>query len=134
MIRAVIDTNVLASALIKPDSPAGRVLRMLGEGKFELVFSRAVLDELIRVLAYPKLRQKYKISRTDIEKIIAILVLRGEMVIPSQSIHVFRDAHDDIFIEAAVSGRADYLVTGDSDLLGLKKFKNIRIISPGDFL
>jgi putative PIN family toxin of toxin-antitoxin system len=134
MIRAVIDTNVLVSALIKPDSPAGPILRKLGEGNFQLIFSPAVLDELIRVLAYPKLRKKYKISREDMETVVAILVLRGEMVFPSRSIRVCRDPHDDIFIEAAVSGSADYLVSGDSDLLALNKFEGVKILSPGDFL
>jgi len=134
MIRAVIDTNVLVSALIKPDSSAGPILKMLGEGKFELVFSPAVLDELIRVLAYPKLRKKYRINRADMETVVAILVLRGEMLFPSRSIHVCRDPHGDILIEAAFSGRADYLVTGDSDLLALRRFEDVKIISPGGFL
>ena len=134
MIRAVIDTNVLVSAIIKPDGPAGPILKALGKGNFKLVFSPAVLDELVRVLAYPRLRKKYRINRADLETVIAILVLRGEMTIPSRSIRICRDPGDDIFIEAAVSGKADYLVSGDSDLLALNKIEEVKIINPRDFL
>lgn len=134
MIRAVIDTNILVSALIKPDGPSGPILRALRDDLFKIVFSPPLLNELVQVLACPKLRKKYHIDQIAQESLLALLVLRGEVISPTRKIRICRDHRDDIFLEAAAGGKADYLITGDHDLLSLRAYEGIKIVALRDFL
>jgi len=133
MIRAVVDTNVLVSGLIKPDGPTSAILKDLRQGRFIIVFSSELLQELVSVLTYPKLRAKYGLNRSVVEAFLALLALRGDLVIPRQPLHVCRDPDDDMLFEAAIAGHADYIVSGDSDVLALKGHEGIGILSPKGF-
>jgi putative PIN family toxin of toxin-antitoxin system len=134
MIRAVIDTNVLVSGLIKPDSPPGLILQALRDTKFVAVFSVDLLDELAAVLLYPRIRDKYGIDRTAREAIFALIALRGELVTPAERFRVCRDPEDNHVLEAAITGKAEFIVTGDAVLLQLKAFRKIKIIPAREFL
>lgn len=133
-MRVVVDTNVLVSGLIKPTGAVGPVVDRLREGRFLQLYSRATLDELVDVLARPWLKEKYGIRDVDVEAFLKLLLLRGEEVTPSRTIRRCRDPKDDKFLELAVSGRADVLVTGDDDLRSLDPFEGVRILSPARFL
>lgn len=134
MTRAVVDTNILIRALIKPRSTVGPVLTRLAEGEYVIVYSELILDELIAKLALPRIRAKYAIDDQTIETTVALLALRGELVHPTRSVKVCRDPKDDMLIEAALAGNAEYLVTGDEDLLVLKKYETVRMVTPRTFL
>ena len=134
MIRAVIDTNVLISALIKPQGAVGPVLIHLRNGHYVPLYSDALLDELLAKLALPRIREKYHLSDADIETVCALLLLRGEAIDPQRRIQACRDPRDDMLLEVAVEGQADYLVTGDQDLLVLHPFEEVSIIKPTVFL
>lgn len=133
-MRAVIDTNIFVSGIIKPSGLTGDVLRQLRDGNFTLFYAPALLDELVDVLNRPRIRDKYGITHEDIKTIVALVMLRGESVTPDRTITVCRDPKDDMFLEIAVAGDADVIVSGDNDLLVLNPFENIPIISPRDFL
>jgi hypothetical protein len=133
-LRAVIDTNVIVSALIRPKAPTGVLWRRLGEGAFTAVFSPELIDEIAAVLGHPRIRAKYRTIPKDLEDIAALFALRGDLVTCEERIRVCRDPEDDFLVETAASGNADYLVTGDEDLLILKKFRRTRIASPAAFL
>ncbi len=94
----------------------------------------ALLDELIEKLALPRIRHKYRLGVNDIEALVALIALRGDLVTPNRSIKVCRDPDDDMVIEAALAGMAEYIVTGDKDLLTLKEFESVRFITPRVFL
>lgn len=134
MIRAVVDTNVLISALIKPQGSVGPVLDRLRDGRYTYLYSDALLDELVAKLALPRLRDKYHLSATDLDTTLALLLLRGEPVFPQSHIQVCRDPRDDLLLEIAVAGKADYLVSGDQDLQVLDPFAGIPIVGPAAFL
>jgi uncharacterized protein len=133
-VRAVIDTGVLVSALIRPQGTTGTVLLSLRDGRFDIVYSAEILVELIDVMARPFFRTKYHIESDHITALIYLIRLRGELVIPRSSLHVCRDPKDDKFLEAAVEGRVDYLVSGDADLLVLSPCNGIPIVTPTEFL
>jgi len=133
-LRAVVDTNVIVSALIRPAGAAGILMRCLREGAFTAVFSPELIDEIAAVLCHPKIRTKYRTSPKDFEDIAALFALRGDLVTGEERIRLCRDPDDDFLLEAAVSGNADYLVTGDEDLLSLKKLRQIKILKPAPFL
>jgi uncharacterized protein len=134
MIRAVVDTNIVIRGLIKPHGTVGPILTRLAEVAYTLVYSEPILDELLSKLALPRIRDKYGIDDDVIETTVALLALRGELVHPMRRVHVCRDPKDNMFIEAALAGDAEYLVTGDEDLLVLNKFETMRMVTPRVFL
>jgi putative PIN family toxin of toxin-antitoxin system len=127
-MRVVVDTGVLVSALIQRQGTTGEVLRALRDGRFTLVYSTDILVEIIEVLGRPAMRAKYHIEPDDISALINLIRLWGELVTAC------RDPQDDKFLEAAVVGKADYLVSGDADLLDLTPYQGIPILRPTEFL
>jgi putative PIN family toxin of toxin-antitoxin system len=133
-MRAVIDTNILIRALLKPSGSVAPVLGKLGHGVFTALYSSELLQEIVEVLGRPRFRTKYGIQSQDVEMLIALLVLRGEEVIPRRKIDVCRDSKDNKVLEAAVEGGADAIVSGDEDLHVLHPFEGIPILTPRAFL
>jgi putative PIN family toxin of toxin-antitoxin system len=133
-VRAVIDTGVLVSALIHRQGTTGEVLRLLQDGRFTAVYSTDILVEIIDVLGRPALCDKYHIEPDDIIVIINLIRLRGDLVIPAHKVTACRDPKDDKFLEAALAGQADCVVSGDADLLDLTPFENIPVLRPAEFL
>ena len=133
-MRAVIDTNVLVSAVILPTSRVGAVILYMGMGAFTPLYCLEMLEELTNVLARPRIRKKYDISQNYIRNVLDLILLRGQLIEPGERVTVCRDPKDDIFLSVALAGEADVLVTGDEDLLALHPFRGIRIIGPSAFL
>jgi putative PIN family toxin of toxin-antitoxin system len=133
-MRAVVDTNILIRALIKPNGTVGPVLARLAAGDYVLVYSEPMLTELLAKLALPRIRKKYAIDEPVVEATLAVIALRGELVVPTRRLKVCRDPKDDMLIEGAVAGEAKYIVSGDEDLLVLKKFEQVRFVTPRVFL
>ncbi|MCD6344109.1 MAG: putative toxin-antitoxin system toxin component, PIN family [Anaerolineae bacterium] len=134
MIRAVVDTNIFIRALIKLQGTVGPVLTHLRYGDYTLLYADPLLDELVAKLALPRIRDKYHLSDEDVQIVLSFILLQGEPVTPQRRIMVCRDPKDDIVLEVAVTGRADFIVTGDNDLLVLHPFEGIPIIGPAEFL
>jgi putative PIN family toxin of toxin-antitoxin system len=133
-MRAVVDTNILIRALIKPSGTVGPVLARLAAGDYVQVYSDPVLSELVAKLALPRIRKKYAIDGSVIEGTLSVIALRGELVAPTRKLKVCRDPKDDLLIEAAVAGNAEYVVSDDQDLLVLKKIAQARFVTPRAFL
>jgi putative PIN family toxin of toxin-antitoxin system len=133
-MRVVVDTGVLVSALIRPGGTIGDVLRMLRDGRFTPVYSTSMVVEIIDVLSRPKFRAKYGIHPDDMTALVNLLRLRGELVVPEKKVAACRDPKDNKFLEAALAGEADNIVTGDDDLLVLHPIEGIDILRPAEFL
>lgn len=133
-MRAVVDTGVLVSGLLLPRGTIGDLLRALRDGRFIPVYSTPMMVELIEVLGRPKMQARYHIQPNDISALINLLRLRGELVVSARTIHSCRDPKDDKFLEAALAGEAEVVVTGDDDLLVLHPFEGVEILSPAAFL
>lgn len=136
MLRAVLDANVIISALIQPKGASGQILkRLLQDGSFEIVVSPAILAEIRRSLAYPKVRKYINSSDKDIKLWVASLELIAHPVSGNLRISVVAvDPDDNKYIEAAVEGVAQFVVSGDKHLLSLKSYESIRIVTPRVFL
>ncbi|MCX6053923.1 MAG: putative toxin-antitoxin system toxin component, PIN family [Chloroflexi bacterium] len=133
-MRAVIDTGVLVSALICRQGTTGGVLQALRDGRYIAIYSISVLAEIIDVLGRSHFRKDYHIEPEDITAIINLLRLKGEVVTPQRKINTCRDPKDNKFLEVAVMGNVDCIVSGDADLLILTPFENIPILRPMEFL
>lgn len=133
-MRAVVDTNILVSALIRPHGSVGPVLHRLRLGHYILLYTQSILEELVDVLSRPRIRDKYGVTEDDVKTVVALVLLRGKPVTVYKTLAVCRDSKDNKFLEAAVAGKADVNVTGDEDLLTLDPFEGIPIVPPAEFL
>lgn len=133
-MRAVVDTSILVRALIKPFGTVGSVLTHLRAGDYVLLYSQPILEELVDVLSRRRLRVKYGIDDEAVTTTLELILLRGEGMEPTQGLTACRDPKDDKFLAVAVYGKADVIVTGDSDLLALHPFQEIPIVQPATFL
>jgi putative PIN family toxin of toxin-antitoxin system len=131
---AVLDTNVLVSALLNEVGSPGKVLKAAREGRFTAASSQPLVDELHRVLGRPHIRAAFRGNQERIDDLIALsrsaIAVTGEAELRV----VERDPADNRVIEAAVAARADFIVTGDQDLLSIGEYEGIRIVSPARFL
>ena len=132
MIKVVLDTNVLVSALIKNGKPRA-LLREIVRGNIQLVLSRGILEELAEVSADPKIRRY--VQEEDLNKFLRILAAIAETVTLRSRFKVVNDdPSDDIFLNTAYDGGADYIVSGDRHLLSLREFKGIKILTVNEAL
>ncbi|MDH7486609.1 MAG: putative toxin-antitoxin system toxin component, PIN family [Anaerolineae bacterium] len=115
-VRAVIDTNVFVSGTISKTGDSAAVLEHLKRGTFQAITSRKHLYEIFRVLAYPRLRRKYRITERQRKRLVSQIYTRAVFVQPANKLAICRDPDDDLFIEMALLGKATHLVTGDPDL------------------
>ena len=137
-MKVVFDTNVLLSAILTPHSPPARLLQLSLEGKFRLVISLQIMQELARVIRYPKLTKllkKRRLTPGDIdnflEKLRKIVTWTpGKLKLEAVS----EDPADDMVLACAVEGEADFIVSGDHHLTDLQTFQGIRIVDPATFL
>ncbi len=128
-MRAVFDTNVLVAAFVA-EGICSRLLTRGRKKQFRLVVCPIILQEFERVLT-----KKFSATRNETRSALQIVSeVVHSVVHPSQSVQsVCRDPGDDAILACALEAGADYLVTRDEDLLELKVFKGIRIITPRDF-
>jgi putative PIN family toxin of toxin-antitoxin system len=130
-LRFVFDTNVIVSALLLQDSlPRQAFDAALGRGK--ILISTPVLEELDRVLSRDKFNRY--VSAIDRNRFLVGLVREAEWVAITEAFSVCRDPKDNMFLELAVSGHANTIISGDSDLLALSPFRGVAILSPEAFL
>ncbi len=124
MLRVVADTNVLVSAAIAKGNEY-LLLKEAKLGHIRLVLSLQIIKELKGVLSRPK----FGFSNEQVESAVKHIISISEIIITTSEIDVVRaDPDDNRIIEAAIDGNADYIASGDKDLLRLQKFRNIKII------
>lgn len=126
--RVVLDTNVIVSGIGWGGAPAA-ILDAVGDGQLVLVTSEPLLAELRRVLEYPKLAKVIQAGA----QLADLVAASGVVVTPTRTLTVVSDDDDNRVLEAAIEGAADYIVSGDTDLLDLGSFRSIPILTPADF-
>lgn len=135
MLRAVLDANVFVSAVIHPDGPPGRIIeQFLRTDAFTLVLSEAIVDEVMRALAYPKVRRYVRPGLDPALWMEDLVVLADFVPDPSQVSGVSKDPDDDKYLAAAIAGRAPLVVSGDPHLLSVAEYEGVRIVTPRAFL
>ncbi len=134
-MRVVLDVNVLVSAVISSRGSPAKILDLWEKGEFDLIISPALLEELGRVIQYPKIQKKYHLSEEFVEKFLGLLSSQTIHVNPSGAVDVVeKDPTDNRYLECAKAGNASFIVTGDRHLLELKEFEGIVILPPAGFI
>jgi len=134
--RVVVDTNVLISGLFGiKDSPSSQILNAIRAQKIILVTSPIILEEIGEVINRNRVVKRTKMSPRERADIMGKLIERSDVTAGEQLLQpVSRDIKDDKFLSCAVEAKADYIVTGDEDLLDLKEYEGIKIVTPRQFL
>lgn len=130
-MRCVVDTNVVVSASVFTFSVPRQAVENVLRNSI-LLFSDFTMDELKNVLVRSKF-DRY-VSREERALFLAQLNARAEFVPTIRLVRECRDPKDDKFLEVALNGRADLIITGDADLLGMHPWREIAIISSSDYL
>ena len=128
-MKVVFDTNVLIAALIT-EGICSKLLHRARSGEFSLFSCPFIMKEIVGILS-----RKFRLARGEAESAMEpVREAAWQIIEPVVKVRdVCRDAYDDNILACALAAEADYLVTGDADLLDLKIYKGIRIITPRDF-
>lgn len=131
VIQAVLDTNVIVSALLFHGSPS-RLVSAWQSGRLRPVVSAQILDEYVRVLAYPK----FTLTASEIRGLLEeeLLPFVETIIVKPAAVPKLRDPDDARFVTCAVAARVRWLVSGDDDLLSLRRVRSVEIVSPTAFL
>ncbi len=136
MTRVVLDVNVLASGVLgflQPSTPPGLLPRAWGAGSFRLIVSEPILATLRTTLAKPYFQRR--LTAAEITTFVALLRQEATLTPVIAPVHgIAPDTEDDLVLATAVSGQADYLVTGDAAFQDLQTYRGVRIVSPRVFL
>lgn len=135
-LRAVVDTNVLVSGLFGiKDAPSAHILQAIRNQRLILLSSLQILKEVGEVISRERILARTKMSVGERKEFMDMLVERCEITEGKQLLQVvIRDIKDNKFLACGVEAEADYIITGDRDLLVLKKFEGIKIVTPREFL
>ena len=137
--RATFDTNIFVRSLIRKGNLANRLLSLWQTGRFVLVLSHAIIDEIHEVLSRRKMLQQFNYTLDEVTNLINLLQ-RASIVEVSSTYELCRDAADNKFVECAISGRSNYLVSYDKDLIDDATLKQalfeygVEIVEPPIFL
>jgi len=131
MVKVVIDTNVFIGILLKSNNCL-KIREAFLDDCIDIIISPEIISELITTLKKPKFKNIF--SHKDIKELLTLIKQDIEIKKSVGNLHICRDTKDNHILECAIAGRADFIVTGDKDLLSLKSFRGILIVNPADFL
>ena len=134
-MRVVVDTNVFVSALLSPQGIPSQLFHYWGQHFFDLLVSEESMDELARVLQYPKIRKGLRSTDAELAEFVRLFREKGLLVTPQETIRaITADVSDNLYLEIAVAGDAQCIVSGDKHLLRLQEYRGIPILTPTEFL
>lgn len=129
MKRVILDTNIIISSVL--GGALFLVLEKWDKENFTVIVTTDIVSEYFEVLNRPK----FELTQETIDKITRYIYQFSEFVVPEEQIRFIKDdPKDDKFLEAAIAGKVDYIVSGDKHLLDLKEFRSIPIISGREFI
>jgi putative PIN family toxin of toxin-antitoxin system len=137
---ALLDTNVWVSAFLKPTGPPGQIVAAWRRDEFTVITSLSQLGEIAEVLGRPRLVRRFRYPHPDAEAFVRLIAARATIVEISGELKICRDPDDDQIVEAAIGGKAQYLVTRDDDLkrdldlIKMARRNRVRVLSVRQFL
>ncbi len=135
MRRVVLDANVFVSAALKPNSKPGKIIDLVRQGRIVILLSQDILAELRKVFRYPKIRKELLISTKEIDEALAEIAQAAILTPGKIRISAIEDdPEDNRYLECAVEGQADFIISGDHHLTDLGNYQGIKIVNPAIFL
>jgi len=128
-VRVVFDTNIFISAFVIPGNLGEKAILRIIEEEDSLLISKDIIDEVLSVLS-----SKFGRDREGLSHVAVTLSELAELVKPARRIRFLKDEPDNRILECAIYGGADLLVTGDKEILQLREYKGVKIISQREYL
>jgi uncharacterized protein len=128
--RVVIDTNLWISLLLTKDF--SKFDPILFSDTIKLLFSQELLDEFIEVARRPKFKKYFSLA--DLQDLLEQISLRAEFITVTTSTNICRDPKDNFLLSLSTDGKASHLITGDKDLLDIKKFGRTTILTIAEYI
>ena len=134
-MRVVLDANIFISSIISTEGNPAKIVDRWRAKHFDLLVSRLIVDEILRVTGYERIQKKYpKVKDLRLE-LVDLLTDNAVWVDPLERLAVVTaDPTDNRYIECAAAGSADYIITGDQHLLDIGEYKGTLIVTPASFL
>lgn len=133
-IRAVVDTNVVLSGFLSHKGNPSKVIDVWARKAFVPIISPPLKKEYLAVLTYDRIQRYLGNNLKETFKTLRSLLKIAEIVYPKVTISLFKDPYDDMLIEAAISGEADFIVSGDKGVLEIEQYKTIKILTALEFI
>jgi len=129
-MKVVLDTNVVVSGFLHAHQAPGQILQRVGSKNFLVLYDALMLTEYREVL----LRRQFDLVEQAVDAFLRVVQLEGMPIIPQPLVRRLPDPDDEAFLEVAVAGQADFLITGNLKHFPLRHIQGVRIVSPRDFL
>jgi hypothetical protein len=134
MKKVVADTNVLVSATFW-NGDSNRIIEKAELKEIELIISKEIVEEFSGVLGYKEIQDKIKNKNLEMRRTVEKIISISTIVEPQERFQIIKeDPDDDKFLDCAVAGKADVIISWNKHLLNLKEFKGIKIVRPDEFL
>jgi len=128
--KVILDTNLWISFLISKKFSS--IDNLIENDKITLIFSDELMREFVEVVNRPKFKSHF--SKTNVEKILDYFDQYGILVKVKSDVKICRDEKDNFLLNLSIDSEADFLITGDNDLLVLERIEKTKIINFADFL
>lgn len=133
-MRVVLDTNIFVSSLITAKGNPVKIVRWWLEGKYDLLVSQPIIDEILRVTSYQRLQKKYARVRENRLEFVTLIKEQATLIEPEKVLSIIDDESDNRYVECALAGNARYIISGDDHLLELKEFEGVLMVNPATFV
>lgn len=124
----VLDTNIIVSSIVFGGNPE-KIVRLILKKKFNTYISPQIINEILEVLY-----RKFSFSKEKLNQVDKKIKSNFQVIYPLETLHVLKDEPDNRILETALAGDCTIIITGDKEMLKLKKYKNTRILTASDFL
>ena len=129
-IKIIIDTNLLISFLIS--NTFNKLDSLISQNKIKFIISAELINEFVEVASRPKLKKAF--TETELILLLTKILNHAEYISIKTQVTICRDENDNYLLALAIDAKADYLITGDKDLLTLKTFKKTKILTLSEFI
>ena len=134
-MKIVVDANIFASGVIKPNSKPGKILSLIKQNQVELVISPGIIKEIKRILLYPKIQKYHGKSPQTIDEYFEDILMFAWLAEGKEIVNIIKDdPTDNKYLSCAFEGEANYIVSGDHHLLDLETYRGIAITTASAFL
>jgi putative PIN family toxin of toxin-antitoxin system len=134
-MKVVLDANIYVSSMINTQGNPRRIIKRWEQGDFDVLVSTSIINEIGRVLRYPRIAKRHKQDEKEIKRFLELLSSEAILIEPSNRLDIIQeDESDNRYLECAIEGKAQYIISGDNHLLKVGEFKGIIVLPPNAFV
>lgn len=134
-MRVVLDANIYVSSLVNTQGNPRRIISAWQQGAFDVLISTPIVEEIGRVLRYPRIARRHMQDEAAIERFLKLLASEAILADHTEVLGIVEeDDSDNRYLECAVAGKAQYVISGDNHLLEIGEYRGITILPPAAFV